>query len=356
MFSELLLSALISANIFVGVDEVTSDEGNTVDNTHISQLKEDFNTYLPSVPESSETEKQKERLQTLLDDEAQKQADKEAEKLTKQKRQEAVKEWEESIPEIEGDSPQVKFINEIAGDAIQIAHKNGIYPSVMVAQAGLESNWGRSGLAQNYNNLMGTKGAWDGKTIVLATGENINGTDIVVNAGFSVFDSWTESLTHYGKLISEGIEENPEIYSGAWKENTDRYQDATNWLEGRYATDPDYARKLNSTIEDFNLEQLDNFEVLTEEKLDEIQVNIEPKEVELQSPEGMVEVQRRDSLQSIARENEITPEELITWNQLEDGQIEVGEWLAVEEMDNTLTVEAFLENDSTEYLELFTEL
>lgn len=261
MFSKLMLSALISASFFISADEVSANEGNTVDDTHARQIEE----------------------------------------------------WKESIPEIEGDSIQAKFINTVAEDAVRIAHENEIYPSVMIAQAGLESGWGRSELAQNYNNLMGIKGSWNGNSAVLTTGEHIGGTDITVNASFNVFDSWAESLAHYGKLLSEGNEQDSAFYSGTWKENADTYQEATAWLEGRYATDPDYASKLNSRIEDYNLEQFDNLEVKV--------------------PEGMVKVQRGACLHSIARENEVTVEELIEWNQLEDESLDAGQWLAVEEMD-----------------------
>jgi len=356
MFNKFILSAFLSANIFASVDNITAEEKNSVDNTHVSQLEQNVNTYLPSVAENSETIKQKQHLQTLLNKEAQKRANEKEEKLTEQKRQKAVKKWEESIPHIEGKSPQATFINEIADDAIKIAQKNGVYPSVMIAQAGIESNWGRSGLAQNHNNLMGTKGAQEGKTVVLATEENIDGSNITVNAGFSVFDSWTESLAHYGKLLSEGIEENPTIYSGTWRENADSYQDATSWLEGRYATDPNYASKLNSTIEDFNLDRFDNVEVLSKDRLNDIQVNVEPKELKLNPPKGTVEVQRGDSLRKIARENNISTEELIKWNQLEEGQIEIGEWLTIEETEDPLTVVSLLNNDVSEYFGLFTEL
>jgi len=259
MFNKLMLSALVSTSFLISADRVSANEANTVNSTYSKQVTE----------------------------------------------------WEESIPKIEKDGIQAKFINTIAEDAVRIAHENGIYPSVMIAQAAIESGWGRSELAHKYNNLMGIKGDWNGNSKVLATEEHIKGADITINAGFSVFDSWTESLARYGKLLREGNEQGSAFYSGAWKKNTNTYKDATAWLEGRYATDPNYANKLNAKIEEYNLNKFDNLDV--------------------EALENMVKVQKDDNLYSIAHQNEVTVEELIEWNQLEDKYINVGQWLTIGE-------------------------
>ncbi len=46
--------------------------------------------------------------------------------------------WLEDLPIYEEKSPQTDFIQRLAPAAILIAQKNGIYPSVMLAQASLE--------------------------------------------------------------------------------------------------------------------------------------------------------------------------------------------------------------------------
>lgn len=65
--------------------------------------------------------------------------------------------WLEDLPIYEEKSHQTDFIQWLAPAVILIAQKNGIYPSVMLAQASLESSWGESSLAQEYNNLMGRR-------------------------------------------------------------------------------------------------------------------------------------------------------------------------------------------------------
>lgn len=169
-------------------------------------------------------------------------------------------EWKTSLPIYDSETAQTDFIEKVAPAAVLIANAQGIYPSVMIAQAALESSWGQSGLAESYNNLMGTKGNVDGKSVTVRTREVQNGESVYINAGFTIYDSWGHSLFHYGSLMKNGLSWDSEYYSGTWLENTDNYQDATAWLQGRYASDTSYASKLNQTIESFNLDQYDEIE------------------------------------------------------------------------------------------------
>lgn len=165
--------------------------------------------------------------------------------------------WKASFPVYDSNTDQTNFIQKIAPAAVLIANAQGIYPSVMIAQAGLESSWGRSGLAESYNNLMGTKGNVDGRSVTVRTREVQNGQDVYINAGFTIYDTWGHSLFHYGSLMRNGLSWDSNYYSGTWIEKTESYHDATAWLQGRYASDPSYATKLNQIIENFNLDQYD---------------------------------------------------------------------------------------------------
>lgn len=55
-----------------------------------------------------------------------------------------------------------EFIKEIAPAAQAVEKKYGIPASIIIAQAGTESDWGRAKLAYKYNNLFGIKAS--GKT------------------------------------------------------------------------------------------------------------------------------------------------------------------------------------------------
>lgn len=200
---------------------------------------------------------------------------------TKETPQEMIENWTKNFPTYDGDSKQTQFIQRIAPAAVLIADQYGIYPSVMIAQAALESSWGQSDLATVYNNLMGTKGTWKGESITVRTREDVNGESVYINAGFSVYDSWGASLYRYGNLMRNGLNWDTEYYHGTWRENTDSYLEATDWLQGRYATDTSYANKLNQTIQSFNLEKYDAIESLDENLEDLL------KELDLQYEETL---------------------------------------------------------------------
>jgi len=158
---------------------------------------------------------------------------------------------------------QQQFIQKIAAHAQNCATQYGLYTSVMMAQAILESGWGQStlSLAPNYN-LFGIKAGtdWTGDTVSMQTQEwDANaGKYVTIMADFRKYPSFFESFTDNAKKLRLGPGAwNPSYYSGTWIENTKSYQDATAWLQGRYATDVSYASKLNRVITDNNLTQYD---------------------------------------------------------------------------------------------------
>lgn len=154
---------------------------------------------------------------------------------------------------------QQKFINSISSQAMELCKKYKLYPSVMIAQASLESNWGRSelGTAPNYN-LFGIKGSYNGKSVTMKTWEYSDSKGwYQIDAKFAKYPSYKESLEDNAKKLRNGPSWDSSYYKGAWRENAKTYKDATAWLQGRYATDNTYASKLNSLISQYNLTQYD---------------------------------------------------------------------------------------------------
>lgn len=67
-----------------------------------------------------------------------------------------------------------KFIKVVAPIAQRADKPYGLFPSVTIAQACLESNFGQSELSRKYNNLFGVKGTDPNTSRELTTSEFVN--------------------------------------------------------------------------------------------------------------------------------------------------------------------------------------
>lgn len=131
-------------------------------------------------------------------------------------------------------------------------NKTGVPASVILAQAALESNWGRSGLAVKYKNFFGIKGKGTAGTANLPSGEFENGQDVVRVSGFRVYNTVEESFTDHARLLSTATR-----YQKAMAVNNDPEAFAKAIHAAGYATDPNYSSKLISLIRKYNLTQYD---------------------------------------------------------------------------------------------------
>ena len=152
-----------------------------------------------------------------------------------------------------------QFLKKIADDAQEIGQKEGIYASVMMAQAILESGSGNSLLSSEPNhNLFGIKGSYKGSSVTFNTLEqDSSGQSYQIRAQFRKYPSYKESLEDYADLIKNGLTGNPDFYKPTWKSETKDYKEATKYLEGSYATDRQYSQKLNAIIEAYDLTKYD---------------------------------------------------------------------------------------------------
>lgn len=159
----------------------------------------------------------------------------------------------------EKDETVESFIEKLGEPARKIGKEKDLYASVMLAQAVLESASGSSSLAKapNYN-LFGIKGTHNGKSVSMATQEDLgNGTMYTTQSGFRVYENYEDCFNDYAMLLTEGISGDSNYYAGALKSSAKTYQEATKFLTGRYATDTQYNKKLNGLIETYNLTQYD---------------------------------------------------------------------------------------------------
>jgi flagellum-specific peptidoglycan hydrolase FlgJ len=99
-----------------------------------------------------------------------------------------------------------EFIEQIATYVKKYAYLYGIeVHSPIIAQAILESGWGKSSLASKYHNYFGLKcgGAWKGKSVNMATKEEYKvGTLTNIRDNFRVFDSMEDGVKGYFDFIN----------------------------------------------------------------------------------------------------------------------------------------------------------
>lgn len=145
------------------------------------------------------------------------------------------------------------FILNIAPLAIEDYKKTKVLPSLIIAQAILESGWGESALAVKANNLFGIKAgsSWTGKTYNVNTQEYYDGkTAVIVSAYFRVYDNWLDSISDHSNLL-----QNPRYKSVLSATN---YKEACEEVyKAGYATDPYYTSKLISLVQNYGLDEYD---------------------------------------------------------------------------------------------------
>ena len=151
------------------------------------------------------------------------------------------------------------FLNNVAPAARQVASARGLYASLMIAQAALESGWGGSYLSTAAYNLFGVKWNGSGAYINLSTQEYYGGAYHTVMARFQRYSSYTESLNAYADLICSHFPRSTKAQASSYAVAA---QNLRNGVYGTYATDPSYASKLISVIERYNLTQYDTGTVM----------------------------------------------------------------------------------------------
>ena len=147
---------------------------------------------------------------------------------------------------------QRAFINRLAPAARQVGAAYDLYPSVIIAQAALESNWGTSRLGRApFHNLFGVKGYFAGQTTRQSTSEYQGGRQLMVVDNFRRYQSDYAALRDYAETLQAPL------YRGVHRQAAATYRQATHALQGRYATDPQYEQKLNRLIDGYRLTRYD---------------------------------------------------------------------------------------------------
>jgi flagellum-specific peptidoglycan hydrolase FlgJ len=154
-----------------------------------------------------------------------------------------------------------QYIEKITPLVQRVTKDTGLFPSVMIAQAILESsdsngNVGGSILASKYNNHFGIKAGsnWKGKTVNFKTGEYTpSGQAYSIVDAFRAYDTIEEGFKDRIKFLQQ----NPRYAkTGVFTAKTPEEQSAALKKAG-YATAPEYASTLNNLLKKYSLATYD---------------------------------------------------------------------------------------------------
>lgn len=152
-----------------------------------------------------------------------------------------------------------EFIENVASLVIaeNEYRKNPLFNSVVIAQACLETGYGKSSLMVKANAIFGIKAskAWKGKVYNSKTKECYDGvTNVTIDACFRAYESFADSISDYFDLICKNSRYKKAINSSSPEECIKAIKD------GGYATDPKYVDSILKIIKSNNLEQYDRKE------------------------------------------------------------------------------------------------
>jgi flagellar protein FlgJ len=138
-----------------------------------------------------------------------------------------------------------EFIAAMLPMAEQAAEKIGVDARYLVAQAALETGWGKSIIRQqdgtSSHNLFGIKShnSWDGESARVLTTEYQGGKAVKEAASFRAYDSYAHSFEDYVSFLQSNGR-----YEKALDATQNPEQFARELQKAGYATDPQYARKV----------------------------------------------------------------------------------------------------------------
>ncbi len=148
-----------------------------------------------------------------------------------------------------------EFVAAVWDHAAKAGQELGVAPHALVAQAALETGWGRHEIklpdGSASHNLFGIKAGpdWQGKVAETTTTEYVNGVPQTRTARFRAYDSYAEAFQDYTNLLR-----NSPRYANALQAG-DATQFATALQRAGYATDPAYATKLSRVMASATLRQ-----------------------------------------------------------------------------------------------------
>lgn len=143
-----------------------------------------------------------------------------------------------------------EFVSDLLPFAHQVEKELGVSHTVVLAQAALESGWGRHVIRKpdgsNSFNVFGIKAdsSWSGDRVATKTIEFHDGVGQRTTESFRAYQSLGEAANDYADFIRN----NPR-YSQAIEHGSDPHAYARELQRAGYATDPAYAEKIEQILD-----------------------------------------------------------------------------------------------------------
>ena len=143
------------------------------------------------------------------------------------------------------------FLRTMRPHAEKAAREIGVDPDALLAQAALETGWGRSvpcnAQGECSYNLFGIKAGsqWSGSTVNVPTLEFESGIPVRKVERFRAYDSPADSFHDYAALIRDSSR-----YASARGAGDNVQAFASALQQGGYATDPNYAQKITAVADE----------------------------------------------------------------------------------------------------------
>lgn len=150
--------------------------------------------------------------------------------------------------ELRADSPE-SFVQSLFPAVKRFASQVGLDPAMMVAQAALETGWGKhivGGVKAGSNNLFNIKAdsRWAGQKVNTQTLEYKNGIAVQEHAQFRKYNSIEESIQDFIQFVQDQPR-----YQSAWQQKGDGLSFIRQLHEAGYATDPQYTEKVQAVYQ-----------------------------------------------------------------------------------------------------------
>ena len=203
------------------------------------------------------------------------------------------------------------YIETYKDVAMNNMRKFGIPASIVLAQGILESGAGQSELTQAANNHFGIKCNSDW------LGETVRHDDDKSQECFRKYNNSAESFDDHARFLT-----GKSRYASLFDLPKDDYIGWANGLRAAgYATDPQYPQKLISSIERYELRQYDA-QVLGKKQVYTSNPN------QGATPTGRYhEVEKGDTLYSLSKKYNVSVEELVRKNNIQDNILSLGQYI-----------------------------